>query len=225
MRLPAALSRWQPHGPAWGGPALGPQNSTVGIGTIRWRPRNGCFRVLARRWASPSLSVGAGADPADRGLHQSASHGFEAFWSAATSPRLLASCKLSFGASLIAALINLVFGLVIAWCLVRYEFPGRKIVDALIDLPFALPTAVAGIALTALCAPNGWVGAIAERFGIKLAFSPLGVLIALIFIGLPFIVRTVQPVLEDLDTELEEAASALLGPAASRPCATWCCPP
>ena len=140
---------------------------------------------------------------------KSASHGFEAFWSAATSPRLLASYKLSFGASLIAALINLVFGLVIAWCLVRYEFPGRKIVDALIDLPFALPTAVAGIALTALCAPNGWVGAIAERFGIKLAFSPLGVLIALIFIGLPFIVRTVQPVLEDLDTELEEAASAL----------------
>jgi len=140
---------------------------------------------------------------------KSAGHGFDAFWQAATSPRVLASYRLSFGASLLAAGINLVFGLVLAWCLVRYDFPGRKLVDALIDLPFALPTAVAGIALTALYAPNGWVGSLFEPLGFKIAFTPLGVLLALIFIGLPFIVRTVQPVLEDMETELEEAASSL----------------
>jgi sulfate transport system permease protein len=140
---------------------------------------------------------------------KSAGHGFDAFWAAATAPRVLASYKLSFGASLLAAGINLVFGLVLAWCLVRYDFPGRKLVDALIDLPFALPTAVAGIALTALYAPNGWVGSLFEPLGIKVAFTPLGVLLALIFIGLPFIVRTVQPVLEDMETELEEAAASL----------------
>jgi sulfate transport system permease protein len=150
---------------------------------------------------------------------KSADHGFEAFWAAATSPRVIASYKLSFGASLLAAGINLVFGLMLAWCLVRYDFPGRKLVDALIDLPFALPTAVAGIALTALYAPNGWVGslfapggALAPLFGpegTRIAFTPLGVLLALIFIGLPFIVRTVQPVLEDMETELEEAAASL----------------
>lgn len=150
---------------------------------------------------------------------KSSGHGFEAFWAAATSPRVMASYKLSFGASLIAAFINLFFGLILAWCIVRYEFPGKKLVDALIDLPFALPTAVAGIALTALYAPNGWVGslfvpggALATLFGeagLKIAFTPLGVLLALIFIGLPFIVRTVQPVLEDMETELEEAAASL----------------
>jgi sulfate transport system permease protein len=150
---------------------------------------------------------------------KSSGHGFEAFWAAATSPRVMASYKLSFGASLIAAGINLVFGLILAWCIVRYEFPGKKLVDALIDLPFALPTAVAGIALTALYAPNGWVGSLfapggslAFLFGdegLKIAFTPLGVLLALIFIGLPFIVRTVQPVLEDMETELEEAAASL----------------
>jgi sulfate transport system permease protein len=150
---------------------------------------------------------------------KSAGHGFDAFWAAATAPRVLASYKLSFGASLLAAGINLVFGLILAWCLVRYDFPGRRLVDALIDLPFALPTAVAGIALTALYAPNGWVGALfapggplAPLFGeggAKIAFTPLGVLLALIFIGLPFIVRTVQPVLEDMETELEEAAASL----------------
>jgi sulfate transport system permease protein len=140
---------------------------------------------------------------------KSAGHGFDAFWAAATSPRVLASYRLSFGASLLAAGINLVFGLMLAWCLVRYDFPGRKLVDALIDLPFALPTAVAGIALTALYAPNGWVGSLFEPYGIKIAFTPLGVLLALIFIGLPFIVRTVQPVLEDMETELEEAAASL----------------
>lgn len=140
---------------------------------------------------------------------KSSGHGFEAFWAAATSPRVMASYRLSFGASLIAALVNLVFGLILAWCIVRYEFPGKRLVDALIDLPFALPTAVAGIALTALYAPNGWVGSLFAAHDIKIAFTPLGVLLALIFIGLPFIVRTVQPVLEDMETELEEAAASL----------------
>ncbi len=135
--------------------------------------------------------------------------GFEHFWDAATSPRVLASYRLSFGASLIAAAINAVFGLLLAWVLVRYSFPGKRLVDALVDLPFALPTAVAGIALTALYAKNGWVGSVLEPLGIKVAFTPLGVLVALVFIGLPFVVRTVQPILEDLDTEYEEAAVSL----------------
>ena len=140
---------------------------------------------------------------------KSTGHGFGAFWAAATAPRVVASYQLSFGASLLAASINLLFGLILAWCIVRYEFPGKKLVDALIDLPFALPTAVAGIALTALYAGNGWLGKLLEPIGIKVAFKPLGILVALIFIGLPFIVRTVQPVLEDMETELEEAAASL----------------
>jgi sulfate/thiosulfate transport system permease protein len=131
------------------------------------------------------------------------------FWNVVTAPRVMASYRLSFGASLLAAAINVVFGFLLAWILVRYSFPGRRIVDALIDLPFALPTAVAGIALTALYAPNGWLGRILEPIGIKVAFTPLGVLVALIFIGVPFVVRTVQPVLEDLDVEFEEAAASL----------------
>ncbi|MDF1588734.1 MAG: sulfate ABC transporter permease subunit CysT [Gammaproteobacteria bacterium] len=132
------------------------------------------------------------------------------FWAVVTAPRVVASYKLSFGASLGAAAINSVFGLMLAWVLVRYSFPGKKIVDALIDLPFALPTAVAGISLTALYAPNGWLGQFIQgSLGIKVAFAPLGVLVALVFIGLPFVVRTVQPVLQDLETELEEAASSL----------------
>ncbi|MBE0439477.1 MAG: sulfate ABC transporter permease subunit CysT [Gammaproteobacteria bacterium] len=132
------------------------------------------------------------------------------FWAVVTAPRVVASYKLSFGASLGAAAINSVFGLMLAWVLVRYSFPGKKIVDALIDLPFALPTAVAGIALTAIYAPNGWLGQFIQgSLGIKVAFAPLGVLVALVFIGLPFVVRTVQPVLQDLETELEEAASSL----------------
>jgi sulfate/thiosulfate transport system permease protein len=135
--------------------------------------------------------------------------GPEGFWSAATSARMVASYKLSFGASLLAATINVVFGLMLAWTLVRYSFPGRRIVDALIDLPFALPTAVAGIALTALYAKNGWLGQYLTQIGIDVAFTPLGVLVALIFIGVPFVVRTVQPVLEDLDLEFEEAAASL----------------
>ncbi len=134
---------------------------------------------------------------------------FDQFWVAVTSPRVLASYRLTFGASLIAALVNLVFGLLLAWVLVRYKFPGKKIVDALVDLPFALPTAVAGISLTALLAGNGWLGQYLEPMGIKLAFTPAGVVIALIFVGLPFVVRTVQPVLEDAEKELEEAATSL----------------
>lgn len=131
------------------------------------------------------------------------------FWEAVTSPRVVASYRLTFGASLIAASVNAVFGLLIAWVLVRYDFWGKKLVDALVDLPFALPTAVAGISLTALLASNGWVGQLLEPFGIQLAFNPKGVVIALIFIGLPFVVRTVQPILEDTEKELEEAATCL----------------
>jgi sulfate transport system permease protein len=134
---------------------------------------------------------------------------WEQFWAAVSSPRVLASYRLTFGASLIAAGVNVVFGLLVAWVLVRYSFPGKKIVDALVDLPFALPTAVAGISLTALLAGNGWVGQFFEPYGIQLAFNPNGVVIALIFIGLPFVVRTVQPVLEDTEKELEEAATSL----------------
>lgn len=145
--------------------------------------------------------------------------GWESFWKTVSSPRVVATYQLSFGASLIAAAINSVFGLLLAWSLVRYSFPGKKIVDALVDLPFALPTAVAGISLTALYAKNGWLGQFIEgQLGIKVAFGPLGVLIALVFIGLPFVVRTVQPVLQDLDTELEEAAASL---GANR-WQTWC---
>ena len=131
------------------------------------------------------------------------------FWATVTTPRVLASYRLTFGASFAAACANAVFGLLVAWVLVRYHFPGKKIVDALVDLPFALPTAVAGIALTALYAGNGWIGQFLEPRGIKVAFTPLGIFVALTFIGLPFVVRTVQPVLEDIETELEEAAATL----------------
>jgi sulfate transport system permease protein len=134
---------------------------------------------------------------------------WSAFWQTATSARVLASYKLSFGASLIGAAINVVFGGIVAWVLVRYRFPGKKIVDALVDLPFALPTAVAGIALTALYSNHGWIGRYLEPLGIKVAFTPLGVIVALTFIGLPFVVRTLQPVLEEAERELEEAAASL----------------
>jgi sulfate transport system permease protein len=134
---------------------------------------------------------------------------WESFIAAVTSPRVVASYELTFGASLLAAALNVVFGLIVAWVLVRYRFPGKKIIDALVDLPFALPTAVAGIALTALYSPNGWFGRYLEPLGIKAAFTPLGVVIALTFIGLPFVVRTVQPVLEEMEHELEEAAASL----------------
>lgn len=134
---------------------------------------------------------------------------WDAFWSAVTSERVMASYRLSFGASLLAAFINVIFGGIVAWVLVRYSFPGKRIVDALVDLPFALPTAVAGITLTALYSHNGLIGEQLAKVGIKVAFTPLGVLVALTFIGLPFVVRTVQPVLEEAERELEEAAASL----------------
>ena len=134
---------------------------------------------------------------------------WEAFWNAVTSARVMASYRLTFGASLIGALLNVLFGGIVAWVLVRYQFPGKRFIDALVDLPFALPTAVAGITLTALYSANGWIGQYLEKAGIKVAFTPLGVVVALTFIGLPFVVRTVQPVLEDAERELEEAAASL----------------
>jgi len=140
---------------------------------------------------------------------RTASMGWGPFWATVTSPRVLASYRLTFGASLAAATLNGVFGLVVAWVLARYRFPGQKIVDALVDLPFALPTAVAGIALTSLYSPNGWLGRSLEARGVKVAFTPLGIVVALTFIGLPFVVRTLQPVIEDLDVEVEEAAASL----------------
>ena len=140
---------------------------------------------------------------------KAATGGWAHFWHTVTEPRALASYRLTFGASFLGALVNAVMGVVVAWVLVRYRFPGRRILDALIDLPFALPTAVAGIALTTVLSAHGWIGRFLEPLGIKAAFSPLGVVIALIFIGLPFVVRTVQPVLQALDPELEEAAVSL----------------
>jgi sulfate/thiosulfate transport system permease protein len=135
--------------------------------------------------------------------------GLVGFWEIVSGPRTFAAIRLSFLTSLVAALVNAVFGVIIAWVLIRYEFPGRRLLDAFVDLPFALPTAVAGIALTALYAPNGWIGSWVEPLGIKVAYTPLGILVALIFIGLPFVVRTVQPVLEEFDRELEEASATL----------------
>ena len=140
---------------------------------------------------------------------KTASLTLDQFWTTISAPRAVAAYKITFGISLAAAAINALFGLLLAWALVRYSFPGKKLVDALVDLPFALPTAVAGIALTAIYAKNGWLGQYLEAAGIKVAFTPLGILVALIFIGLPFVVRTVQPILEDLDTEYEEAAASL----------------
>lgn len=142
-------------------------------------------------------------------LFKSFSLTWEQFWTAVSAPAVVASYELSFTMSFIAACVNVVFGMLIAWVLVRYQFPGKKVVDALVDLPFALPTAVAGIALSALYAGNGWVGQYFESLGIQMAYKPKGIAIALIFIGLPFVVRTVQPVLEDFEKELEEAATSL----------------
>jgi sulfate/thiosulfate transport system permease protein len=135
--------------------------------------------------------------------------GWTEFWEAAASPRVVAAYKLTFGASLVAATINALFGFVVAWTLVRYPFPGRRLIDAMVDLPFALPTAVSGIALTAIYSQNGWVGQYLEPLGIKVAFTPIGITMALTFIGLPFVVRTLQPALEDLEREHEEAAASL----------------
>ena len=140
---------------------------------------------------------------------KTATHGWQPFWNTVTAPRVLASYRLSFGASMVGAVLNGIFGLVVAWVLVRYRFPGRRLVDSLVDLPFALPTAVAGIALTAIYAPNGWLGKPLGALGVKVAFEPLGVVVALTFIGLPFVVRTLEPVIEALDPEVEEASASL----------------
>jgi sulfate/thiosulfate transport system permease protein len=142
-------------------------------------------------------------------LLKSASSGWAHFWEVVTSPRIIASYRLTLGASLVAALISAAAGFLVAWVLVRYRFPGKAILDALVDLPFALPTAVAGIALTSLYTENGWLGQYLAPLGIKVAFTPLGVIVALTFIGLPFVVRSVQPVLHDIDAEVEEAAASL----------------
>lgn len=177
----------------------------------------------AFRWREPSVIPGFGITlgitlsalslivliPLSALFLKSAGLGWEKFWHVAFEPRAISAYELSFGAALAAALVNLPFGLLTAWVLVRYDFPGKKLFDAAIDLPFALPTAVAGIALTTLMAPNGIFGALFEPFGIKLAFSRIGITAAMIFIGLPFVVRSVQPVLEDLECEVEEAAASL----------------
>jgi sulfate transport system permease protein len=178
--------------------------------------------VILSRWLRTRHSVLPGFDlalgftllyisfivliPLSAAFLKTATMTWPAFWNAVSSPRLLASYRLSFGASLAAAIVNAFFGLVVAWVLVRYEFPAKRVIDALVDLPFALPTAVAGIALTALYAGNGWIG---QYLPFKVSFTPLGVFVALTFIGLPFVVRTVQPVLEDLHKEVEEAAATL----------------
>ncbi len=135
--------------------------------------------------------------------------GFAGFWQVVTEPRTLSALRVSFTISFVAALINVFFGLIVAWVLIRYEFPGRRLLDAFVDLPFALPTAVAGIALTTIYAPNGWIGSLLAPYGIQVAYTPLGIGVALVFIGLPFVVRTVQPVLEDFEREIEEAAASL----------------
>ena len=140
---------------------------------------------------------------------KTATMSLDEFLAAVTSERVVASYRVTFGAALLAALVNAFFGVLVAWVLVRYRFPGKKLIDALVDLPFALPTAVAGITLASIYSPNGWMGRLLEPHGIKVAFTPLGILVAMIFIGLPFVVRTVQPVLEELDQEVEEAASCL----------------
>jgi len=142
-------------------------------------------------------------------LLKTTSLSFEQFWQIATADRVLASYRVSFFSALAAALINSVFGLVVAWVLVRFSFPGNRVLDMLVDLPFALPTAVAGISLTAVFAQNGWIGQYLEAWGLKVAFTPLGVVVALIFIGIPFVVRTVQPVLAEIDKQVEEAAATL----------------
>ncbi|RWM90776.1 MAG: sulfate ABC transporter permease subunit CysT [Mesorhizobium sp.] len=142
-------------------------------------------------------------------IWRSAALGWADFWAIATDRRTINALEISFGTAFIAAMVNVVFGTIVAWVLVRYSFPGRRIVDAMVDLPFALPTAVAGIALTTLYAPNGWLGSLLAPLGIKVAYTPLGIIIALIFIGLPFVVRTVQPIMEEIDKEVEEVAATL----------------
>ena len=181
--------------------------STAALGRSRSRsviPGFGLTLGLTLTWLSLIVLI-----PLASLFAKSASLGWEPFLDTLSNARVLAALQLSFIASLAAAAINVVFGLIVAWILVRYDFPGRRIVDAVIDIPFALPTAVAGIALTALYAENGWIGGLLAEAGIKVSFTPLGVFVALVFIGLPFVVRTVQPVLQDLEPEIEEAAASL----------------
>lgn len=140
---------------------------------------------------------------------RSSALGWAEFWSLATDERTLKALRISFGTAFAAAAVNVVFGVILAWVLVRYRFPGKRVIDAVVDLPFALPTAVAGIALTTLYAPNGWLGSLLTPLGIKVAFTPLGIVVALVFVGLPFVVRTVQPIMEEIDKEVEEAAATL----------------
>ncbi len=140
---------------------------------------------------------------------RSSALGWTTFWELATDQRTVNALRISFGTAFLAALINVVFGVILAWVLVRYRFPGKRVIDAMVDLPFALPTAVAGIALTTLYAPNGWIGSLLTPLGIKVAFTPLGIVFALVFVGLPFVVRTVQPIMEEIDKEVEEAAATL----------------
>ncbi|WEZ83169.1 sulfate ABC transporter permease subunit CysT [Rhizobium sp. 32-5/1] len=142
-------------------------------------------------------------------LWRSSALGWSTFWTLATDERTINALRISFGTAFAAALVNVVFGVILAWVLVRYSFPGKRIIDAMVDLPFALPTAVAGIALTTLYAPNGWIGSLLTPLGIKIAFTPIGIVIALVFVGLPFVVRTVQPIMEEIDKEVEEAAATL----------------
>ena len=179
--------------------------------------------ATARGWVSPSVLPGFGMTLGFAGLFltfivlipmgaliiRASSLPLEEFWRIATEPRALASYRLTFGASLLAASLNAVFGFIIAWSLVRYRFPGRRLVDAIIDLPFALPTAVSGIALATVFAPNGWIGRLLEPLGIQVAYTWVGVVVALTLIGLPFVVRSVQPALEEVDVSLEEAAEVL----------------
>ncbi|CAN7405920.1 sulfate ABC transporter permease subunit CysT [Bosea sp. LjRoot237] len=190
------------------------------------------------RWREPSILPGFGLAlgitvtalslivliPLAALFLKAASAGPADIWAVATSPRTLAALKLSFLGALFAAAVNAVFGLILAWVLVRYDFPGKRLIDAAVDLPFALPTAVAGIALAAIYAPNGWVGGLLAPYNIKVAYTPLGVMVALIFIGLPFVVRTIQPVLEELPADIEEAA-ALLGASRWRTVFTVLLPP
>jgi sulfate/thiosulfate transport system permease protein len=140
---------------------------------------------------------------------RSSALGWTTFWELATDQRTINALRISFGTAFLAALMNVVFGVILAWVLVRYRFPGKRVIDAMVDLPFALPTAVAGIALTTLYAPNGWIGSLLTPLGIKIAFTPLGIVFALVFVGLPFVVRTVQPIMEEIDKEVEEAAATL----------------
>lgn len=186
--------------------------------------RGDCVTVTASSWRQPSILPGFGLSlgitisalslivliPLAALFLKAASAGPADIWAIITSARTQAALRLSFGAALFSAILNAVFGLIIAWVLVRYRFPGRRLLDAAVDLPFALPTAVAGIALASIYAPNGWIGALLAPYDIKVAYTPLGVMVALVFIGLPFVVRTVQPVLEEADADIEEAA-ALLG--------------